>query len=189
MIKLIFRLMLLMLAVSLTVILAACGQSEPDSNGDSAGNQGVGGSTPPDDDKLIIPESGGIGRVPVAFEEIKYHRPAVEPLKDKFVATEQMIKDNTLPFMDQLLGIFKLYEDYEDFLTMKSYAEIMLDKNSADHKFTGELEYLESASSTLLALSDRVKTAAAASPLAARFDAEFFDGELRVLYSGGLMVL
>lgn len=186
---------------SLTLIGCSSDGSENQGTSDSAGN---GGNTESGDkesgglsddstesidtwrDKILAFDEKDYGRGTEDFDKIEYKRPDFDTVFEKTEAVILGIEKNEISFDEQIASIKSIEADYTDVITMRSLVNIYVAKDASDTFWNGELSYIGREIPILLDLIDDMYVAAANSPHAQRFEAEYFgDGLIEKYKDGG----
>lgn len=166
------------------------GQSSGSGNGgsDSGGGTGAFPSKPEIEDyhdKIKVPEYKDYGRTTVKFENVVYSRPDFDAAINGFNRVIAIIEANELSFEEQVAAIEGLEPIYSNVLTMNSLASLNNSKNTSDAYWNGEFAYNSEKYPSFAKKVEDMFVAAANSPLAERFEDEYFGEGLIEQYKDG----
>ena len=190
--KLIALLLTVAMMVSFIGLFTSCAENnEPNDDSSSAPAPETDiteNETESDDEKIELPEYKDHNRGTINFFEIKYTRPSVDKTISDFSEVARLINENPSDssYQDQLKKIRSLEEGYNNFLTMRSYANIKVSENSADTYWAEEYEYTSVKYPAFAKAIEDLFVAAAKSPYAESFEADYFgDGFIEEYKDGG----
>ncbi|MBQ8689605.1 MAG: hypothetical protein IJ515_04500 [Clostridia bacterium] len=182
--KIISFLLSLTLVFGSGAALISC-SSDPD---DSTVNEGQNPTPTPDApeaETIITPAFKDYGRRTVDFEDITYTRPDVDALIAAISAVTDVISENTLPFDGQVAAIEAIEPSYEHYLSMYSYSNIIMSRDSSDEYWCGEYNFISSSAPSVSKAVEDMYVAAAQSPHAESFESEYFGEGLIEEYADG----
>ena len=137
------------------------------------------------DDKLKVPLYKDYERGTVDFSAIVYSRPKTAEIIEKFNTATDIIAKNALSYEEQLSSILALEEDFNHFLTMYTYADIKLCQDSSDEYWVTEQAVTRQDYPAFSKAVEDLFVAAARSPHAERFEADYFGDGLIFEYADG----
>ena len=179
---------------SLSASLIACGPDSDtydDMNGSSDGNQnGTGNGTAAGDgydyhDKIAYPVYKDYGRGTIDFDEIEYKTPNFDEVNEKIRAVIDAIEKSEITFEAQIALIESLEDDYSSILTMRTLADIRVAEDSSSEYWKEEYAYITGSYPLFASIIEDMYVAAANSPYAERFEAEYFGEGLIEEYKDG----
>ncbi len=148
-----------------------------------------------DDDSSNLPASGIIqpsfkdyGRGTVDFTEYvdSYARPDAASLAAGFKEVALLVEKNEVSFEDQLAAVYGLLDDYENFRSMYTVAEIMSYKDLGDAAWRAEYDSLSASAPSVSQAVEALLVAAAQSEHVLLFEADpAFGDELYENYASG----
>ncbi len=187
---------LLCLALSFSVALTLFSCSMAGGNSDSAGDADVGdkddnssGNSGESDyhGKIVVPVYKDYGRDTINFKDIAYTRPNYSKTIESFNKVIEAIEENSISFEDQINMIIDLEDDYNNILTMYALANIHNSKNTSLEFWNNEYAFVTSNYPSFANVIEDMFVAAANSPHAKRFEAEYFgDGLIEEYKDGGM---
>ncbi len=142
-------------------------EDEPPKNEQEDGGNGEEG-------KITVPSYKDYGRGTVNFNSIEYSRPDCDEIISKIEAITELIEAKSSSFDAELSAIKALEEDYELFLTMHSYANVMNSIDSGDGKWSKEFVYLNGRYPSFSKAIEDMSVVAARSEHARLFETEYF---------------
>ncbi len=147
-------------------------------------NNGTEGNTP-ELPTIRVPEYKDYGRGTVDFTELSYARPDIAAVIEAFDAVTAAIKANEIPFEDQVEMIVGLEAGYNNYLTMRTLAEIYNSKDTSNEFWRGEYDYVTTNYSSFAQAIEDMYVAAAQSEHKARFEEEYFSESIDEYVDGG----
>lgn len=190
--KLISLFLCIVMAFSSLYLLVSCGQpdgpgSEENESSDNDNSKENGGTeqTAPGSVTLRVPEYKDYGRGTLNFAEISYSRPKTDEIVEKFNTATALVEKNELSYEEQLKAVEALEEDFSHFLTMYSYADIMLNKNTADPYWVEEHTATRRDYPAFSKAVEDLFVAAAKSTHAENFEKDYFGENLIEEYADG----
>ena len=184
--KAILRALLMCLALLLCISICACSDSSDKTDIDKGDDvSDVDKNEDQDDAKIEIPASGNFDRNAKHFKDIIYKRPDTDALVTALTDVSSKIRENNSDYPSQLNLIVELEDDYSEFLTMYSYANIAISRDSSDIKFKEEFEYLSTVYPKIVQTVEDMMVAAASSPHAKEFEKDYFGDDLIEKYGDG----
>ena len=194
--KLLALLICLSLLVGYCFTLTACKSDKADTPPIEDGkNDGV---TPPDDvtppdepdepdgPTILVPEYKDYGRGTVNFTDIKYSTPDVAAIISGFDTITAAIKANEIPVEEMIAMIVEMEDDYTNYLTMYTLAEINNSRDSANEVWLEEYTYLSTNQSDFSQAVEDMYVAAAQSEHKDIFESDYFGFSLDDYVDGGI---
>ena len=199
--KIISLLVALALTAGLALSLIACSQADGgNGDGDSADNSGNvnapdsdGGDAeeiPPAEedyhDKVMRPPYKDYDRATIDFDKMVYSRPNIEAINREIASVTETVSAAQLTYDEQIAAIEALEPHIGHVLTMNSFASLYNYKDSSLSFWCDEVKYFAENYSSLVKTVEELYVAAANSPYAERFEAEYFgDGLIEEYRDGG----
>ena len=187
-------LLILAIVFSLSVTLIGCNSgldTDDGGNGAATDNSGSGNGTSNDTldydyhDKIKYPLYKDYGRDTVDFDKIEYKTPDFDAVNDEVRAVISAIEKNEITFEEQIALIEALEDDYSNILTMRTFADIHVSLDSSSEYWTKEFSYITGSYPLFASIIEDMYVAAANSPHAERFEAEYFGEGLIEEYKDG----
>ena len=162
--------------------LTSCGKEKSESNDGGSGTQE---ETP--DNTIIVPEYKDYNRGTVNFSDIKYARPDISAVTNRFESVADCIENDKDIFENQLQQIIDLESEYSNTLTMQAYATICFYRDNSDGYWKNEYEYISTNFPHFSKAVEQLFISAASSPHAEKFEDEYFgDGLIERYKNGGI---
>ena len=175
----IFSKLFLILFVFL-VLLTSCSDSSQTDDGQNDGTSDQ-GSQPQS------PSGEGFVRDAVPFSEIEYARPDPSALINGITEATEILRAASLPYSDTLARLTRIDDELSSFITMYSYASIMVYKNSADTFYSTEYAYLSEEYPKIQKALEDMLVAAARSKDAEDLERDLFgEGFIEEYKNGGI---
>lgn len=196
--KIISLLIILAMLTSMLFTLASCLGSTPtptpddsdhpskdDDEEDEEDEEGDDDDTPP----IKVPEYKDYGRDTQDFDALalSYARPDTDALCAEFDKICSAIRQNELPFEEQLAMINAIEDAYWSYRTMYSLAEIFTYKDASLEMWSEEYSIIAKDAPRVAQAVEDMYVAAAQSPHVDRFEDEYFGDELYEDYADGGM--
>ncbi len=165
------------------------GTSDTDGGKDNTGTGSGDGSdsTEKEDykDKITVPEYKEYDRKTVKFSEIRYERPDFEAVISGFDRVIEIIEANELSFEEQVAAIEEIEAPYSQVRSMYAFTNIYNSIDSSDEFWNPQYTYITTNYPTFAGKVEDMFVAAANSPLAERFEDEYFGEGLIENYKDG----
>ncbi len=195
--KIIALLLALVMLFGATSLLFSCapiipvvpginGPEDGDGNGDEDGGENGEGNGDGGGSSLVVtPPYKDYGRDTVDFDKIVYSEPDVSDMVSRYNTLATSIQDG-IDSAIALNVLLALEDEYLNFSTMYSYAEIQMYKDSSSTYWTEQYSKLSSGSIALSQAYENVAVAAANSPDSDYYAYEYFGVELDGYVGGGI---
>lgn len=148
--------------------------------GDSAGGEQAGPT-------IVVPEYKDYGRGTVDFDTLTYTRPNMAKIFDDFDRVIAAIEANEEELDVLLEMIVSLEEGYSQVLSMSSFVNICLYRDTSSKFWSEEDAYISQNQATFSQKIEALYIAAASSPKAEEFEAQYFgEGLIEEYRDGGI---
>jgi hypothetical protein len=135
---------------------------------------------------ITVPEYKDYLRGTKDFGDLVYSRPDISLAVTLFTKLAQMISDNVISYEEQIEKLDDAIAVYDNVKSMNALATIQSYKNTADEFWLAEHRYISTNYPGFSKCIEELFVAAANSPNASRFKADFFGEELEKYKNGGI---
>lgn len=137
------------------------------------------------DGHIVVPEYKDYERGTVNFKDISYKRPDFDAVIGAINSVTEIISANAVSFEEQIAAVEALEPDYANVLTMYSFANIYNSKDASVTYWNEEYSYVSTNYPSFVDAIEEMFVAAANSPHAEKFEADYFGEGLIEEYRDG----
>lgn len=127
---------------------------------------------------IVKPVYKDYGRGTKDYSALSYSRPDANRIVGLIDGVREAITENTSSYEEQLEGLRALGDPYEDYMTMMNMAYLFTSRDASNSFWAAEYAYSNTSKAKISKAIDDMYIAAASSPHAERFDADYYGGGL-----------